>query len=101
MSFWGINIKQGEMHSCDNIIGQNLTLSTACLKDTSDDNKYYITLVNKNQTFNLGMLQNDKVETINLSNTFIIVPNMKFSLKGGKQGEVTITGYLDTENDEE
>jgi len=78
-----------------------LTLSTACLSATSDSDKYYITLTHKNQSYNLGMLQKEKVETVNLSHSLILLPGMKLSITGGEKGDVAVTGFFEGEENDE
>jgi len=57
--------------------------------------KYYVSITNKNQTYNLTSLQKEKIESSSIQNTLLVENGMKLSVSGGIKGEVAITGYIE------
>jgi len=58
--FWGANLKSGQSYDFKGMQGQVLTFSTACLNNTSNEEKYYVSITSKNNTYNLTSLQKEK-----------------------------------------
>ena len=92
--FWGVNLKEGKNYDFPNLNGKIVTFSNACLSSNSDNSKFYLSLSTKSQTFNIAVLQKDKLETTSLNHTLLITGQQKLSLTGGK-GEVSVTGFID------
>jgi len=98
--FWGANLKSGQSYDFKGLQGKLLTFSTACLNNTSDEGKYFVSITNKNQTYNLTSLQKEKHESSSIQNTLLIENGMKLSISGGAKGDVAVTGYIETEFNE-
>ena len=104
--FWGKNIKSGESYSLDsdkNLLTKNLNITNISLSDALDNTKYFLKITNKGQTYQICSLDKNK-DSITSSLSFTVTKDLKFSVKGGNKGIVSITGFVEDfniENEEE
>ena len=101
--FWGKNIKSGETVSLDSdktILDKILNLTNISLSEALDNTKYYVKIINEGKTFQLCSLDknNDSVTT---SLAFTVKEGMKFSVKGGSKGIISLVGFTENFNEEE
>ena len=99
--FWGKNIKVNETVALDTeaLLEKYLTIQTATLKE-SDESKYFLTIINKGESFQICCLDSKNNYT-SISSSFIVEKGMKLKVEGGKKGTISLTGYVESLEDNE
>ena len=95
--FWGKNIKSNETFPLDSDkshLDLILNITNISLSDALDNVKYYVKIVDNNQTYQICSLDKNK-DSIATGLTFTIKKGMKISVKGGNRGTISFIGFLE------
>ena len=95
--FWGKNIKSNEtfpLDSDNSHLDLILNITNISLSDALDNVKYYVKIVDNNQTYQICSLDKNK-DSIATGLTFTIKKGMKISVKGGNRGTISFIGFLE------
>ena len=95
--FWGKNIKSNETFPLDSDkshLDLILNITNISLSDALDNAKYYVKIVDNNQTYQICSLDKNK-DSIATGLTFTIKKGMKISVKGGNRGTISFIGFLE------
>lgn len=82
--FWGRNIKGGETIELFNPLYENniLNITSVSLQaKDKDDTKYIVSIINKNEVFQICTLDQRK-DTVNLTMSFSITKGIKIKIEG-------------------
>ena len=77
-----------------------LNLKSVALNEGEVNGKMTIIIVKKNESFNLVSIDTRK-DSAMLDLTFVIEKGMKIKVNGDKKGTVSITGFIETLDDDE
>ena len=95
--FWGKNLKSNETYPLDSdksILNSDLNITNISLSDALDNAKYYIKIIDNNQTYQLCSLDKNK-DSLSSSLSFKVKKGMKLSVKGGNRGTISFIGYCE------
>ena len=95
--FWGKNLKSNETYPLDSdkaILNANLNITNISLSDALDVGKYYIKIIDNNQSYQICSLDKNK-DSISTSLTFFVKKGIKISVKGPNKGTISFVGYIE------
>eukprot|EP00826_Nyctotherus_ovalis_P026624 TRINITY_DN2078_c0_g2_i5.p1 TRINITY_DN2078_c0_g2~~TRINITY_DN2078_c0_g2_i5.p1 ORF type:complete len:200 (-),score=33.20 TRINITY_DN2078_c0_g2_i5:102-701(-) len=92
--FWGCNVSENNPYTLPKDLQEELLhISNAALSSSCEPGKNYLMITKDNETFAVGMLQKDKVETLFLDMYTRTAENIKLTVVG--KSEVSVIGYLE------